>query len=241
MKKILLAATLVATALSANAKDISFGMEATYAPFEFYDENNQLVGFDVDIANMICVDLQASCKFINQSFDSLIPSLKTRRIDAVITGMDITPERSEQVNFTQPYYENSAIFITVDGTANSIDSLNGKRVGLQNGTTHQKYLLDQFPQIEVVNYDSYQYAVLDLKSGRIDAVFSDTAVAEEWLKKDSSLVQVGEKVVDPDYFGTGLGIAVRKGNDELLEQFNQSLTKMKQDGRYDVIYEKWFE
>ncbi|WP_392560025.1 lysine/arginine/ornithine ABC transporter substrate-binding protein [Orbus mooreae] len=240
MKKTLLFIALASSIFSVSAKDLTFGMETTYPPFEFMDENNQLVGFDVDIANKICEDLQQKCQFVNQSFDSLIPSLKTRRIDATISGIDITPERSEQVDFTQPYYDNSAQFIAINGTVDSIDSLNGKRVGIQNGTTHQKYLMEKFPQIEVVSYDSYQYAVVDLKAGRIDAIFSDSAVADEWLKNEKSLNKVGDRVVDPEYFGAGLGIAVRKGNNSLLEQFNESLSKMKNDGSYDKIYAKWF-
>lgn len=241
MKNVFIAATLASLAFTATAKDITFGMEATYAPFEFYNEQNQLVGFDVDIANTICENLQYTCKFTNQSFDSLIPSLKTRRIDATISGIDITPERSEQVDFTQSYYDNSAEFIIKKDSFKSINDLNGKRVGIQNGTTHQKYLMDKFPQIEVVSYDSYQYAVLDLKADRIDAIFSDAAVADEWLVKESTLVQLGDKVVDPEYFGTGLGIVVRKGNTDLLDQFNQALSKMKTDGSYDAIYKKWFD
>jgi len=82
MKKILLIIALASTAFTASAKNINFGLEATYAPYEFFDEKNQLVGFDIDIANKICEELQYTCKFTNQSFDSLIPSLKTRRIDA---------------------------------------------------------------------------------------------------------------------------------------------------------------
>ena len=241
MKKTLLIAALASLAFTASAKNITFGTEATYAPFEFYDENNQLVGFDVDIVNKICEKLDYTCQFKNQSFDSLIPSLKTRRIDAAIAGIDITPERSEQVDFTLSYYDNTARFIAVKGNFTSIDDLTGKRVGIQNGTTHQKYILDKFPGIEVVSYDSYQYAVLDLNADRIDAIFSDSAVADEWLGEGSTLVSVGNKVVDPEYFGAGTGIALRKGNTELLEKFNQALEKMKTDGSYDEIYQKWFD
>lgn len=240
MKKILIVAALAGFAFNASAKDVTFGMEATYAPFEFFNDKNELVGFDIDIANQICHDIEVTCKFTNQSFDSLIPSLKTRRIDAVISGMDITPERSEQVDFSQSYYDNSAQFIITKAKFTQVGQLDNKRVGIQNGTTHQKYLLDTHPKMETVSYDSYQNAVLDLKSGRIDAIFSDSAVADEWLEKETSLAALGDKVVDPNYFGTGLGIAVRKGNSELLQQVNQSLEKMKADGRYDKIYAHWF-
>ncbi|MFZ4832641.1 arginine ABC transporter substrate-binding protein [Rouxiella sp. Mn2063] len=241
MKKILIAAIMATASLSASAADtIRFAMEASYAPFEYVDANNQIQGFDVDLANLLCKDIQATCTFSNQAFDSLIPSLKFRRIDAVISGMDITPDRQKQVSFTAPYYDNSAIFIAVKGKFADLAALKGKRVGMQNGSTHQKYLLEKHPEITAVPYDSYQNAVLDLKNGRLDAVFGDTAVVNEWLKKDANLSTIGEKITDKDYFGEGLGIAVRQNNDELLNKLNGALAKAKQDGTYQALYTKWF-
>jgi arginine transport system substrate-binding protein len=185
--------------------------------------------------------MNATCTFTNQAFDSLIPSLKFRRFDAVMAGMDITPEREKQVLFSKAYYDNSALFIAQKGKVASVDALKGKRVGVQNGTTHQKYLSDKHSEITVVPYDSYQNAVLDLKNGRIDAVFGDTAVVNEWLKQNANLAPLGEKVTDKDYFGTGLGIAVRQGNAELQGKFNAALEKIKADGTYKTIYSKWFQ
>lgn len=170
MKKLLVAALFGGLSLSAGAAEtIRFATEASYPPFESVDASNQIVGFDIDLANALCKQIQATCTFSNQAFDSLIPGLKFRRYDAVIAGMDITPERQQQVSFTQPYYENSALFIAQKDKLADIAALKGKRVGVQNGTTHQKYLLDKHKDITVVPYDSYQNAVLDLKkwpSGR---------------------------------------------------------------------------
>ncbi|ANE77142.1 arginine ABC transporter substrate-binding protein [Dickeya solani] len=242
MKKLFVAALLGGLSLSAGAAEtIRFATEASYPPFESVDASNQIVGFDVDLANALCKQIQATCTFSNQAFDSLIPGLKFRRYDAVIAGMDITPERQQQVTFTQPYYENSALFIAQKGKLADIAALNGKRVGVQNGTTHQKFLLDKHKDITVVPYDSYQNAVLDLKNGRLDAVFGDTAVVNEWLKQNTNLASVGDKVTDKDYFGIGLGIAVRQNNDELVKKFNDALNKIKQDGTYQTIYKKWFQ
>lgn len=241
MKKLILAAVIVGTSLSAAAaENIRFATEASYPPFEFVDANNTIQGFDIDLANALCEKIEAKCTFTNQAFDSLIPSLKFRRFDAVIAGMDITPERAEQVSFTQPYYDNSAIFIVNKGQIEDVASLKGKRVGLQNGTTHQKYLLVKHPDITVVAYDSYQTAILDLKSGRLSAVFGDSAVVNEWAKNDEALVSLGEKVTDASYFGTGLAIAVRQNNTELLNKFNNALEAIKADGTYQTIYDKWF-
>jgi len=242
MKKLFIAAVLAGMTFSAGAaQTIRFATEASYSPFEFVDANNTIQGFDIDLANALCKEMQAQCTFTNQAFDSLIPSLKFRRFDAVISGMDITPERLQQVSFSQPYYENSAIFIAQKGKFTDLASLKGKRVGMQNGSTHQKFLLDKHPEITAVPYDSYQNAVLDLKNGRLDAVFGDSAVVNEWLKKDADLATVGDKITDKGYFGTGLGIAVRQNNTALVDQFNTALNKVRQDGTYQTIYQKWFK
>ncbi|QOL14423.1 arginine ABC transporter substrate-binding protein [Dickeya dianthicola] len=242
MKKLFVAALLGGLSLSAGAAEtIRFATEASYPPFESVDASNQIVGFDIDLANALCKQIQATCTFSNQAFDSLIPGLKFRRYDAVIAGMDITPERQQQVAFTQPYYENSALFIAQKGKLADIAALKGKRVGVQNGTTHQKFLLDKHKDITVVPYDSYQNAALDLKNGRLDAVFGDTAVVNEWLKQSPNLASVGDKVTDKDYFGIGLGIAMRQNNDELVKKFNDALNNIKQDGTYQTIYKKWFQ
>lgn len=242
MKKFILGvcfAGLCATASAAN--DIRFATEASYPPFEFVGADNNIQGFDIDLANALCKEIQANCTFTNQEFDSLIPGLKFRRFDAVIAGMDITPERLKQISFTKPYYDNSAIFIANKGQITDINMLKGKSVGIQNGTTHQKYLSEKQPDIKTVAYSSYQNAILDLKNGRLSAVFGDTAVVNEWLANDAALETVGDKITDADYFGTGLAIAVRQNKTELLDKLNTALDKIKADGTYQNIYDKWFQ
>ncbi|EHD21952.1 MULTISPECIES: arginine ABC transporter substrate-binding protein [Brenneria] len=241
MKKLLLAALLAGMTCGAMAADtIRFASSATYPPFESLDANNDIVGFDIDLAKALCKQMQATCTFSNQAFDSLIPALKFRRYDAVISGMDITPERSKQVAFTQPYYANSAVVIAQKGKFSDFAALQGKRIGMENGTTHQKYMHDKHPEVRTVSYDSYQNAVLDLKNGRIDGVFGDTAVVNEWIKTNPDLTTVGEHVTDREYFGTGLGIAVRPNDQALLEKLNKALDAIKADGTYQAINDKWF-
>ncbi|RNM24462.1 arginine ABC transporter substrate-binding protein [Dickeya undicola] len=246
MKKLVLAALLASTTFSAMtfnataADTIRFAASATYPPFESLDAGNQIVGFDIDLANALCKQMQATCSFTNQAFDSLIPALKFRRYDAVISGMDITPERSKQVAFTQPYYANSAIVIAQKGKFHTLADLKGKRIGMENGTTHQKFLQEKHPEVQTVPYDSYQNALIDLKNGRLDGVFGDTAVVNEWLKANPDLALVGEKVTDPAYFGIGLGIAVRPDNQALLEKLNHALDAIKANGTYKAINDKWF-
>ncbi|EOD4079511.1 arginine ABC transporter substrate-binding protein [Yersinia enterocolitica] len=241
MKKLLLATILSGMVFSATATEtIRFAASATYPPFESIGANNEIVGFDMDLAKALCKQMEANCTFTNQAFDSLIPALKFKRYDAVISGMDITPERSKQVAFSQPYYANSAIVIAPKGKFTSFSDLKGKKIGMENGTTHQKYLQDKHPEIQTVAYDSYQNAIIDLKNGRIDGVFGDTAVVNEWLKTNPNLAAVGEHVTDPQYFGTGLGIAVRPDNTALLEKLNKAIDAVKADGTYKAINDKWF-
>ncbi|MFK0571509.1 lysine/arginine/ornithine ABC transporter substrate-binding protein [Endozoicomonas sp.] len=247
MKKTVAAIVLASASLASASQaqeTIRFGMEATYPPFEFFNERNELTGFDVELANAICAELDATCEFNNQPFDSLIPGLKFRRFDAVISGMDITPKRMEQVSFTQPYYENSAIFVASKKSSfNRQKNLTGKTVGVQNGSTHQAYLIDKLEKqgVKTRPYDSYQNALLDMTNGRVDAVFADTAVAREWLDQqgEDKYQTVGEEIKDADYFGIGMGIAARM-NDPLVEKLNAALAQVKESGVYQQLHTKYF-
>ncbi|PSW21298.1 arginine ABC transporter substrate-binding protein [Photobacterium sanctipauli] len=241
MKKILLASIIGLAATQAMAQEeIKFAMEATYAPFEYIDENNEIQGFDVDLANALCDVMEAKCTFHNQPFDSLIPALKFRRYDAAISGMDITEQRLQAVNFTDAYYDNSAAFVSVKDKVESQEALEGKRVGVQNGSTHQSYLTEQMDGVTAVPYASYQDAFIDMQNGRIDSVFGDTAVVAEWFKKNDNLAYVGEQVTNAKYFGNGFGIAVNKDNQELVDKLNTALKTVKANGQYQAIFDKYF-
>ena len=245
MKKLLIALMLTSAAGQVMAAEqIKFVTEATYPPFEMMDENNEFQGFDIDIARAICAELKAECSFANQSFDSLIPSLKFRRYDAAIAAMDVTPARQQQVDFSDVYYENSAVLVAKKGLYKQVAELSGKAVGVQNGSSHQAYMTAHYAKEKVLllNFPSYQKAFLDLQNGRINGVFADSAVAHEWLTKHGAgeYETVGAAVTDAKYFGTGFAIAVRKDNDPLLTEINSGLATIKANGTYDKIYAKYF-
>ncbi|MDP8033220.1 lysine/arginine/ornithine ABC transporter substrate-binding protein [Pasteurella atlantica] len=237
MKKLLLTALFATTALSVAAKDtITFAMEPTYAPFESTTEKGEIVGFDVDLAKALCTELEMTCQFKNTPFDSLIPSLKFKKFDAIISAMDVTEKRQKQVSFTEPYLENSASFLALKEKKTPETA---KIVGVQNGTTYQEYLVKKAPQYQTKAYASLQSAILDLKNGRIDMIFGDTPVLAEWLPTETSVTFVGDKVKDKDFFGVGYGIAVNKSNKELLEKLNTALKTVKENGTLDKIYQTW--
>ena len=247
MKKTLLTVALLAgTGLSsisaAQAEEVKFVTNAAYAPFEFVDENNEMQGFDIDLAKAICEVQKMQCSFHNQAFDSLIPSLKFRRYNAAIAAMDITPECAKQVDFSDIYYENSAVFVTPANKFEKLEQLQKDTVGVQNGTSHQKYIQDKLEAngMTARPYQSVQDALLDMSNGRINAVFADTAVVGDWLAKNEGYAVLGERITDDGYFGTGFGIAVTKGNQALLEQINQGLSQLKENGTYEQLQQKYF-
>ena len=236
MKKLLLSAMLMGSAFAANAQEITFAMEPSYPPFETTNEKGEIIGFDVDVANAICKEIQATCNFKSQSFDALIPSLKAKRFDAAISAMDITEARAKQVSFSNAYYDSTASYVALKGKA---DLASAKTIGVQNGTTFQQYTAAETKQYNAKSYASLQDAILDLKNGRIDIIFGDTAVLSDMISKEPEIQFVGEKVTNKKYFGNGLGIAMHKSNKDLAAQLNKGLAAIKANGEYQKIYDKW--
>ena len=117
MKKLLIASVIAFATFSTQAKDLTFAMEPSYPPFETTNEKGEIIGFDVDIANAICKEIQANCSFKSLSFDGLVQAVKQKRIDGVISAMDITEARSKQVLFSDAYYDSSASFIALKSKA----------------------------------------------------------------------------------------------------------------------------
>lgn len=222
------------------ADPLRFASTANNPPFEFMNSDNQLVGFDIDLARALCERMQQQCVFTSNIFEHLLPSLKFRRYDAVISGLDITEERKKLVDFTDPYYTNSGTLVTGKGLYSNIEQLKGKRVGIGADTTQQAYLKTAWPEIVSVIYDNYQNALLDMRNGRLDGIFGDTLAVQDVLKTNPQLEKVGEPITDSRYFGIGLGIAVRKGNTELKENLDKALQTLKDDGTLQRLSLRWF-
>jgi len=231
-----------AIAMADSSKVLRFATEATYPPFEFIDESGKIQGFDIDIANAICQQMKVQCTFSNQSFSSLIPSLKLGKFDALAAALGVTPEREKQVDFTNAYYEPSASFVAPIAKQYTIANLSGKIIGVQQGSTFEKYLNDQY-HVTTKTYASAQEAFLDLVSGRVDAVITDTPMAKTWLKSNNnsqSYTIVEKPIIDHHYFGAGYSIAVNKGNTELVNAFNKALAEIKANGTYEKIMKHYF-
>lgn len=237
---------LSSSILWANAKPLTLATEASYPPFESVDNRGQMVGFDIDILNAICINIHKACRFVNTPWDSLVPGLQLGKFDVIFGSMNITEDRQKQVDFTQPYYTNTGTFIAAksSGLKLSPQALQGKTIGVQGSTTYEYYLQATYgKQININRYASIQDAFLDLQSGRIDAVFGDTPILLMWLNApahSAAYTTVGEPVKDEKFFNQGDGFAVKKGNTELLQQLDQGLRAIKADGTYHQITQKYF-
>jgi len=220
-------------------KVLTMGTNAEFAPFEFINEQNEIVGFDIDLANEIANHMGYELVIENMAFDGLIPALEANRIDVVIAAMTITEERLLEVNFSEPYFNAGQVIVVRDDNTNvtSIDDLKeGKKIAVQLGTTGDfkaqetaslKENILAFPQISL--------AFMELETGRADAVIVDKPVADRYLKVNEGLRIVGDTLTD-EYFG----IAVHKDNTQLLNQINEALEAIKESGKYDELISKWF-
>jgi lysine-arginine-ornithine-binding protein len=229
-------------------KTIRIGTEGAYPPFNFQDSNKELQGFDIDVAKALCDKMKAKCEFMAQDWDGIIPALKAKKYDAIVASMSITEERKKQVDFTDKYYQTPARFATkkVGGfSAVTPEALKGKTVGAQSSTIHANYLEDLYKSkgVTVKLYGTQDEANADLAAGRLDGVLADSVVLYEWLEKGDAgkcCQFVGPDIKDVKYFGEGAGIAVRKEDKDLKQQFNKALAEIIKDGTYEKLNKKYF-
>lgn len=237
----LLSATSVAlggAAGQAQDLNIKIATEGAYPPFNQTDPSGQLSGFDVDIANALCEEMKATCEIVAQDWDGIIPGLVAKKYDAIIASMSITDERKETVDFTDRYYSNHLRLVAKKGSnIMGTDDLAGKTVGAQRATVAAQWAEDNLGSSATVKlYDTQTAAYSDLEAGRLDALASDVYPAFDWLKDKPDYEFVGERIDIDDV----IGIAVRKGEDDLREKFNAALTAIRENGTYAKINEKYF-
>jgi lysine-arginine-ornithine-binding protein len=244
--------TLIAAVLalglsfSASAETLRIGVEGAYKPFSWKEADGTLKGFDIDIAMALCAEMKRDCKLVEQDWDGIIPALLAKKYDAIIASMSITDERKKRVDFSNKYYNTPGKFVTAKGSGLKISKsgLDGKRVGVQRGTTHQCNLEKLYPGAEVVMYATQEEVFQDLAIGRIDAQISDSIAADEgFLMTDSGKDYefVGADQTDRECYGEGAGIAIRKNDGKLRDAFNKAIKAIRQDGTYQKINAKYFD
>ncbi|MCC4783426.1 MULTISPECIES: ABC transporter substrate-binding protein [Vibrio] len=249
MKKWLLVAALAATAATGVAqakewKTVRFGIEGAYPPFSWTEADGSLKGFDVDMANALCTEMQVKCKIVAQDWDGIIPSLLARKYDAIIAAMSITEERKKKIDFTGKYALIPNKFIAKKGAGLNFDDLSGQKIAVQRATTHDKYLTDNYGDtVEIVRYGSFDEAYLDLANGRVAAVLGDASALEEGVLNKAGGEDyefVGPSLTDPKWFGDGFGIALRKQDKDLTKQLDAAILSLREKGIYQDIAAKYF-
>lgn len=251
MKK-LLTITILGVALaagSAQAREydhVRFGVDVPYEPMEYRTEDGELTGFDIELGNALCAEMGITCEWIEQEWDGIIPGLLARNYDAIMSSMTINDERRQTVLFSDSYITiPGAWFAPAGSDLEEIneETLAGKSIGVQRGTTYDNYATDNYGSIATINrYSTADDMVLDLQARRLDIVFLEFVVGQSTLlDNDGDYRVVGEMVTEPEeYFGEGFGIAFRPRDEVLAERFNEALATLKEDGTYDEIYDKYF-
>lgn len=221
------------TSSDANSKGertLTIATEANYPPFNNLTANGAIVGFDIDVINAVCAEMNATCNIVAQDWEGLLPGLMANKYDAVIAGMSITPERLEQVDFSEPYFSNTIIWLAKNDGSFDPNNIKNAILSSQRGVTGADYITKHFDGKDgnrVQLYDTYTNAYLDLKAGRNHAVMAEKVSANDWLAQgNTDFGLIGEEIDNNDH----LGIAVRKG-DALKTDIDKALATLKANGK----------
>ncbi|MDT7515648.1 ABC transporter substrate-binding protein [Rhodoferax mekongensis] len=235
-----------AAAPAPEAGPLKVAIDPTYEPFTFKSADGQPTGFDVDIANALCEQIKRKCEFVEQVWDSMIPGLNAKKYDVIISSMSITDDRLKEVDFTDKYYNTPSRLVLKKGTKfTDAASIKGKKIGVLKGSTQEKYALgDLKPAGVIVNsYEAQDQVYLDIKSGRLDGTVADyMEVTGGFLSKPEGAKYelVGPDLKQPQYFGYGAGIALRKGEDKLKGELNEAIKAIRSNGTYKTLNDKYF-
>lgn len=219
------------------------GMEPGYMPFELVNQKGEIIGFDVDMAKRMAKALGVKLELVSTAWDGIIPSLITGKFDVIMSGMTVTDERSQTVDFANPYIiigQTALIRKDLATKVKSYKDLNtpAYKISSKLGTTGEFAAKEKIPKAQYFSYETEHEALMELVNGKIDAFIYDApynavAFAE---KGQGKLIFLDQPFTDEP-----LGWAVRKGNPLFIAWLNEFLTKSKQDGSYDKVYNKWFK
>lgn len=215
---------------------IRVATDATWAPFEYVDtETNEIVGFDIDLFDAIADRADLDVEYVNVDWDALLAGMAEGTYDAAISSITIKPDRLAEMNFSIPYMVAGQIITTLKSNTDITgpETLAGKRVGVQTGTTGDDYAQSINGSI-VVGYDDIPLAFVALMTNQIDAVICDDPVAYGYVDKYDTLKTVGEPLTTEEY-----GIAVPKGKEDLLEKINTALEELLDEGIIEELTQEW--
>lgn len=225
---------------------IRFLTEADYPPFNYYDEEGVLTGFNVDMARAICLEAGATCDIQVRPWAELVPSLIKGDADAIIASLKIGPKVLAAIDFSDRYYHTPARFVARRGAGDLLvtpEGLEGKRIGVAKGTAHEAYLVQFFRYSKIDAFETPDLARDALVSAKVDLVFDDALSLMFWLNGTASRGCCefrGGPYVEPRFFGDGIGVAVPRGDQELKRIINDSIRKVRESGRFEELTLRYF-
>lgn len=225
---------------------IRFLTDSDFPPFDFYDEDGVLVGFNVDLARAICLELNTSCDIKVRPWEELFPALKKGEADAVIAGHRVTAAALKDVDFTDRYFHTPGRFAArkettkADMTPNGLD---GKRIAVARGTAHEAFLRAFFRDSPLIVYENADLAREALAAGKADYLFDDAISLAFWLNGTLSrqcCEMRGGPFLEPKYFGDGIAIAVPKNDPQIRLMLNKALDRIRASGRFEELVQRYF-
>lgn len=251
MKAVLLTALAAACMQVLAADKLRIGVEGEYPPFSVVDEKGELQGFDIEIAGALCAQMQRDCELVQTSWDGLIPALNSGKIDAIVASMSATEERRQSVDFSEKYYANVGRFVLLREQAEAVgadnwrEALKGKTAGVQRATIHDRYLTANAADVVTIQrYNSQDEVNMDLVAGRVDFTLADqTALAGGFLgtPQGKAYAFAAPAINDRAFYGEGVSVAVRKGDDALRTAFNDAIKAIRANGEYQKINARYFD
>jgi len=224
-----------------NKGELVLGLDDSFPPMGFRDENNNIVGFDIDVAKEVCKRMGISLKLQPISWEANEQELNSGNIDCIWNGMSVNSEREANMTLSEPYMENTMILVVLKNSGySSADNLKGKNIGVQSGSTAQQILeeSDFYNQIgKVISYSDNITAFMDLETGQINAVFLDSVLANYYItSKGKNYAVLSDGIAYKEDYAIGF----RKGDTELRDKIQEILGDMKKDGALAEISQKWF-
>jgi polar amino acid transport system substrate-binding protein len=244
MKKTFLAvAALMALAAPVAAQSVKVGIAAEpYPPFASPDAAGNWVGWEVEMIGAVCTAAELTCEIVPVAWDGIIPSLTSGQIDAIMASMSITAERMQTIDFSDKYYNTPTVVAAAKGSGITAtpEGLAGKIIGVQVSTVHEAYAQKHFAgtAAEIKIYATQDEANQDLVAGRIDATQADSIALDAFLTSEAGAAcceNVGAVADDKEVLGLGVGVGLRKGEDDLKAKFNAGIAKVIADGTYDKV------
>jgi polar amino acid transport system substrate-binding protein len=232
---------------AASAQDaIKFGVAAEpYPPFSSPDASGKWVGFEIDLMDAVCAEMQAKCELVEVAWDGIIPALQEKKIDVIWSSMSITDKRKEVIDFTEMYYDTPAVFVGAKADAIEIskDGLKGKIIGVQTATTHSDFAAKEYGDVaDIKIYDTQDNANADLVAGRVDVLLADSIALDAFLKSDQGGdYEVKAQAPNDPVFGQGVGGGLRKEDDDLEQRLNAAILSLLDSGKYKEVAGKYFD